>query len=443
MTNEQIIGAFRRGDKAKAGAIAQLLKHRDFQRLTKTMVENHLSHLELPPWRVVFRESLERLAQQIGQDLPSKSETLLAPFEMINRDVCLIKAFGKAEKQTDAMVYLKGQADFRDRARTVVQRQLAFLEPDAWEPVYAEAMEWMVEKITAEAHPRKEPLLSFFEAICRDICLLRAMSREGRPQWRALEHLKTQEVFEKIARGPEEEKLARLGSPPWRSVYEEAFVWLRQNVSLGSYPENTFLADAFKDICRDIRLVRAVRKSPETKRAAMAYIYESAEFQNAARRIFRRFSKLTEEDRRDLYTDIIIKFISSILVGNYAEGRSLVGYFSGICRFTCLNYGRKTDREITDIDLVDDLLEEPDPTNVLHQLFEEEKMTALRDAMAQLPPQHQEVLKWRMAGKSFRSIAGLMGYKNADSAKATGQRARDNLRVVLLNDPVIKELFNK
>lgn len=166
---------------------------------------------------------------------------------------------------------------------------------------------------------------------------------------------------------------------------------------------------------------RLIRRARQGDAAAFACLYQET-VQAIYRYIYLRVNDTQLAE--DLTGDVFMRALKAM--GSYQEqGKPFVAWLYRIAHARVVDYYRQNDRRPVESDIESEAI--PVSADLDHSLLRRQAAKALREAIAQLTDEQQQVVILRfMEGHSLESAARIMG-KNANAIKALQHRALRSL----------------
>ena len=178
----------------------------------------------------------------------------------------------------------------------------------------------------------------------------------------------------------------------------------------------------------DLIAVIARAKTGDTE--AFSYLYQEF-YTPVYRYVYFRLGR-SKESAEDVTQEVFLKVYTSF--GSYAySGKSPLAYFYTVAKNILIDRSRKKQIQLVPLDDDDNILEQI-PDSVLdanEQLMREEEARGLREKIALLSPDQQDVILLRFIdGLSTKEVANILG-KNEAAVRQLQSKGLKSLRTIL------------
>jgi len=151
----------------------------------------------------------------------------------------------------------------------------------------------------------------------------------------------------------------------------------------------------------------------------------------------------SEEEGRDLFQDVIVTLVEQIRKGQFRGDSSLGTYLYSIGRRMWINRLKQKGRAMKHAQSQTDAEIESSPSP-LDVMLDQERDDLFQKMMGALGEKCRELLQLRLYLQwSMAKIAAKMGYKNEQNARNKHFKCKDELRKIILKNPLFRELIHR
>lgn len=190
----------------------------------------------------------------------------------------------------------------------------------------------------------------------------------------------------------------------------------------------------------DDAIAKAIQTGGPHEAACLQYLYQ--------RELPRMLSYILknrgdEEEGRDLFQDAMIVLIEQIRAGNFRREASVGTYLQGVGRRMWLNRLKRKGLAAKFV-LVEPVSEIDLSHTPLEVMLEKERDQLFQKMMGELGEKCRQLLQLRLYLQlSMAKIAVQMGFKNEQNARNKHYKCKTELRNIILNNPLYRELIHR
>lgn len=150
-----------------------------------------------------------------------------------------------------------------------------------------------------------------------------------------------------------------------------------------------------------------------------------------------------EEEGRDLFQDVMVTMVEQIRRGQFRGDSSLGTYLYSIGRRMWLNRLKQKGRDMKYAQTQSDREMESSPSP-LDVMLDQEKDDLFHKMMGAMGEKCRELLQLRLYLQwSMTKIAAKMGFKNEQNARNKHYKCKNELRNIILKNPLFRELIHR
>lgn len=183
-------------------------------------------------------------------------------------------------------------------------------------------------------------------------------------------------------------------------------------------------------------LVELIKGSPDERRKALGFLYDSDEYKNPVISFLRK-KNLPKEDQLTLWTDVVLKFSTLVLNGKYQHQGKLLSFLLNLANFLCLNHFRDQKKH-SKVDTMDETHDEI-ATNQAY-IYPHDLNNAINLVLNKLNDTCKKIITHWAEGYSMREI---MVKIKLPSESATRKRKHICMKKLLSFVESKKDIYNQ